>query len=505
VKRKHSLLWAFSPLLYYRILLLLVSSIALSTPVFSIDTGPFQFTGRVDMSTFDGDVEYYEITPYGLNTKVESKGFDRRQVEFQLSGERHLGRLHFSLENDYDSDIYSDTSLKNRYSNLNNLFNFTGTWDLSQGLRVRGELSNEVFKDRSFPEYTTDDSGAVFALEKMIRSNVVLSGGYENHDVEFENDPTENYTQQDAFVSFYRYSPGKKVLRHNEPPLPPPQDPFALRFSKRSSEILDRWGYDLTASHVFKEQKALPNPGLFVERKVQSDMVFEAEGRVRYRELYNELEKSYMETQGNLFVQFLFDESHYTWIYNRYSDRDYAQESIADNIHSYRRDLIELAHYIARDTVMLENRLTYDAYFHKDGGEEYDFNEMNFYTTLSWDLQPNWNMSYYGNYRQLKYEDPRPYFSDSDYEYHALSGTWYYGPQLSFTGTVEKEIKEVKQNENEIDSSYDKNARSITAKWQQTAQWSYYCGWRWEREKHEIYEENDSFEDMIYAGTEYVW
>ena len=144
--------------------------------------------------------------------------------------------------------------------------------------------------------------------------------------MEFDSSISDNYYQQDLYLSYYRFSPEKNTFKYRRS-VPKGYQSNMLKksmFKDGSAQYLAQLGLSKTASlipMVDLDQEI----DMYIPYQIQSNMAFELEARIRNRELYNTLEKSFLETQVNGVVQFFFNPEHNFRIENHYYDREYVR------------------------------------------------------------------------------------------------------------------------------------------------------------------------------------
>ena len=460
-----------------------------------------QIYGDVESTWNFGREETYVDTGFGLQKISQEK--DYRHLDVNVDGQVSwmVDRLRFNFSDRLDVDIYSQKNQISRNSNYQNFAQFEGDYFIHDNMRVKGILSYDIFEDESFPEFSTNDFAAKLEIERKLRRNTFLTTGYEAHDLEFDTSSFDNYNQQDLYLSFYRFSPEKNTYKHHRS-APSGYQPGMLKksmFKDSTANYLSQLGLSNTASlipMIDLDQEI----DTYIPYQIQSNMAFELEARIRNRELYNSLEKSFLEAQINGVVQFFFNAEHNFRIENHYYDREYARESQTDNLFHYQRNETLFSHYYAVNRFVFDHRLSIDQYFHRDQSDWDSFHWV-FDSAVSYDIMRRWNLSYYNSWSQIDYDVPRQFFTNNEYNFHSFSTSYRISNKLKFTATFDSESKNVKFFENSIDSSFRKRARDLRLEYKFKRLWGAHTGYKWERESHRIFEVNDRYEAMAYVGA----
>ena len=198
---------------------------------------------------------------------------------------------------------------------------------IHDSMRLKGILNYEIFEDESFPEFSTNDFGAKLEIERKLRRNTFLIAGYEAHDLEFDSSISDNYYQQDLYLSYYRFSPEKNTFKYRRS-VPKGYQSNMLKksmFKDGSAQYPAQLGLSKTASlipMVDLDQEI----DMYIPYQIQSNMAFELEARIRNRSCITLL-KSFLEAQVNG-VQFFFNPEHNFRIENHYYDREYAENRL---------------------------------------------------------------------------------------------------------------------------------------------------------------------------------
>lgn len=457
--------------------------------------------GDLALQYYFGDEQTFVDTGNGLQRLSSDKRFSHWDVN--LDGEHlwNLGRLQILLRDRFTGDIYSDKNQISRNSDYQNLAELESSYFLSETVRMRGKLSYDVFEDQSFPEFSTDDFGGVLEWEKLIRRNTFLSVGYEAHDVDFEFSPLDNYYQQDAYLKFFRYSPVRMTIKALHRP-PEKLDSLMMdkeTFQDGTRDLLIRNGHGAVAARI-PEYSLKEARTEFLPYQVDSPMTFELETRVRQRELYNTLERSFLEGQVNGLVLFQLSPSHTFSIENNFSDRDYARQNLTDNVLSYQRNEGEISHFIFFNRIMMDHRFEIDSVFYKDQ-PDFDYVDWTFSSNVSYDVLRNWNVSAYNAWKRVEYDVPRQFFTNNDYNVHSLSTQWKFSSKVSAKFILDYERRTFKFFTNVIDSSFSKKGRDFRVNWDLRRNFGFHTGYKWERERHASFQVNDRYEDLFYVGS----
>ena len=460
-----------------------------------------QIFGNIDSTWNFGREETYVDTGFGLQKISEDKNFRHFDVNFDGQISWLINRLKFKFSDRLDVDVYSQKNQISRNSNYQNIAQLEGDYFIHDNMRIKGVLNYDIFEDQSFPEFSTDDFGAKLEIERKLRRNTFLITGYEAHDLEFVNTSAENYYQQDLYLAFYRFSPEKNTFKYRRA-LPEGYQAGMLKksmFKNGTAQYLAQLGLSKTASlipMVDLEQEI----DMYLPYQIQSNMTFELEARMRHRELYNSLEKSFLEAQINGVVQFFFNSEHNFRIENHYYDREYAKESLTDNLFHFQRNETLFSHYYAVNRFVFDHRLSVDQYFHKEQ-PDWDSYYWVFDSAISYDIMRRWNLSYYNSWSQINYDVPRQFFTNNEYNIHSFSTTYRISNELSLRATFDAESKNVKFFENSIDSGFHKKARDFRIEYKPKRLLGVHTGYKWERERHRVFEVNDRYETMAYVGA----
>jgi hypothetical protein len=470
----------------------------------------WDFSGNAEATWYGGKEEVFLPEGNGgLKKQERNTDYLRYTGWASLFVPRKMGRLDLSFSNDLDGDVYSDVSLaspqidssqQTRFSNWLNSTNLQAIWPMSSKIRLKGSAGMEVFRDDSFPEYSADEKTAILEIERLLRENVYLTFGYQAQSVDFISAPLEDYYQRDLYASFYRYSPAKYRVERREFTESYIHNPLGSHFDENSIRLMEQDGFFHSRFSLENTRSIHVQKPRYYQIRTQSDMIFELEGRLRHRDLYNDLERSYLEGQLNAVVRFFFREGHYLQLNNSYSDREYAKESAPDIIHSYQRNLFEFAHVLSSGGFSADSRASYDKYFHKDDVSN-DYAVFSLQSSLGWDIIRQWNMSWFGLFKQADYDEPRVYFADYRQVLNSISLTWRFNDGFALTTSREDETKEVEQFESILDASFKRESMDFRLKWQGGGPLSYHAGWRFDEKKHTVLDDYDRYEELVYGGT----
>ena len=460
-----------------------------------------QIFGDIESTWNFGREETYEDTGFGLQKISEDKNFRHYDVNFDGQMSWRINRLKFKFSDRLDMDVYSQKNQLSRNSNYQNIAQFDGDYFIHDNMRIKGVLNYEIFEDESFPQFSTDDFGVKLEIERKLRRNTFLIGGYEVHNLDFVNAALDNYNQRDLYFSFYRFSPQKNTFKYRRAK-PEVSRPGLLKksmFKDNTADYLAQLGLSKTASliPVIDLEKEID---MYIPYQIQSNMTFELETRIRHRELYNSFEKSFLEAQINGVAQFFFSSEHNLKIENHYYDREYTRESFTDNLFHFQRNETLLSHYYAVNRFVFDHRLSIDQYFHKEQ-PDWDSYYWVFDSAISYDIMRRWNLSYYNSWSQINYDMPRQFFTNNEYNIHSFSTTYKISNEFSIRATFDLESKNVKFFENSIDSSFNKKARDFRIEYKPKRLLGVHTGYKWERERHQVFEVNDRYETMAYIGA----
>jgi hypothetical protein len=461
----------------------------------------FRLNGEMDFSTYQGEEETFLDSINGLSTLRQDLDFHRYDVGMDLLFRQKMGALELEVLNRADLDLFSEDNLIFRDSNGNNLLEIGGQAILSPGWRLRGRGLWEVFDDRSFPEYSNDDLGGIFEIEHRIRPRVSLNLGYEVHDREYDTSIFDNYRQRDFYLGYYRFSPAKTTLKpvRSESEERVPGELKSDQFVSETRNALIDEGFFKTATLIPSRTTRRGIYG-FLPYTVDSPMSFELEGRIRHRELYNSLEKSYLEGQINGVAQFFLSDNHEFRIDDQFSDRDYSSESLADNLLSYQRNIAVLSHFLSFSTISFDTSLELDSTFYKSR-PLFDNLEWEFQSSVSWDVLNRWNLSWYHVFANVAFEMHRYFFTNWDYQLRSFTSTISLGDGFMLKGSFDREKKEFHFFENSIDSSFNKKGQDYRVIYNISPTHQIHAGFRWERERHFEFSVNDRYEELGYVGT----
>lgn len=448
-----------------------------------------------------GKEETYVETGRGLQKFTEDKNFTEYKINFDGQASWLIDRLRFQFRDRLNADVFSIKDQISRNSNYHNYAEFEGDYFVHDQTRVKGFLSYDIFEDQSFPEFSSNNFGAKIEIERKLRRNTFLSGGFEAQDLEFRNTPLDSYFQRDAYISFYRFSPQKNTFKHRRGYQTNP-DPQMLKkdmFKEDTREYLNQLGLSRTASliPIVDLGKQID---FYVPYQIQSNMTFELDAKVRYRELYNSIQRSFLEGQINGVTQFFFNSEHNLRIENHFYDRDYAQESLSDNLLHFQRNETLLSHYIAIKRFVFDHRLTVDQYFYKNQAS-WDSHNWIFDSAISYDIIRRWNLSYYNSWSRVNYELPRQFFTNNEHNYHSFSWRYRFSRDFSMKAIYDSESKNIKFFENSIDSSFHRKAQDYRLQYKSGNLLGFHTGYKWERERHHNFEVNDRYERMVYLGA----
>ena len=457
--------------------------------------------GNVQSTWNFGQEETYVDNGFGLEKYVDNKNY--RHYKFNLDGDASLtvNRLQFRFTDHLSGDVYSVKDQISRNSNYQNYASFEGDYFIHDNVRVKGVLNYDIFEDQSFPEFSSDEFSARLEIEKKLRRDAFLTVGYEARDLDFSETPLDSYIQKDVFINFYRFSPEKNTFKYRREARQLDQEGALKKdmFHDSTRDYLGRMGLNRTASMIplvdLSEQIDIYEP-----YQIQSNMTFELDSKIRYRELSNALEKSYLEAQVNGVVQFFFDSEHHFSIENHYSDRDYAEESLANNLLHFQRNEALLSHYLAVNRFVFDHRLSIDQYFYKNR-PSWDSMEWELNSGISYDILRRWNLSYYNSWSKVSYELPRQFFTNHEHSFHSFSWSYKFSNKFSFKSQYDSESKIITFFENSIDSSFHKKAQDHRLQYDSNKLFGFHAGYKWERERHNNYEINDRYEQMTYVGA----
>ena len=453
-----------------------------------------------------GEEETFVDTGLGLSKTVTDKNF--RYYDATMDGEVSwlIGRLQLTASDVFDGDIYTDKNQLTRTSNWQNNAKLSGDYFINELIRMKGSLTLDTFEDQSFPQFSTDDFGGVLELERKVRRNVFLTLGYEVHDLNFKNTTEDDYYQQDAYLSFFRFSPEKntikvKLRRHGK------TAPLMMRkeyFKDGTRQMLTQYGMVSTATYI-PEVSYEDEYTEYLPFKYQSNFSFELEGRVRKRELFNALENTYLEGQINGTAQFFFNQEHFFKYENNFSDRDYARQNLPSNLLNFQRNIGNFQHYFARGDFVFDHRLKVENFWYKDQ-PDYDSFEWIFDSSISWDLLKNWNVSAYHSFSQIEYDLPRQFFTSNEFDSRSLITTWKFNRLTNLVVTLDEQKRSVKFFENSIDSTFRKKGSDYKLIYRPdgSRNWAFHGGYRWERERHSNFQANDRYEQLSYIGARFT-
>lgn len=478
--------------------------------VFRQSAEAWEFSGSGELNWYRGKEEVF--LPFGLGglAKQERNVDYRRYTTWaSLFLPQKSGRVEWSIANDFDGDIYSNVSLlspmidssqQTKFSNWLNSTNLQVNWPMSAQLRLKGAAGVDFFRDRSFPEFSADEKTASLELERLLRENTYLSFGYQALDVDFISAPLEDYYQRDLYVSFHRYSPAKYRTERRDFTDSYAYNHLGSNFDENSLRVINEQGFFHSYYSLENMRTKYLQKPRYYQTTSWSDMVFELEGRLRHRDLYNNLERSFIEGQLNATARFIFHDNHYLQLKNLYSDRDYARDSDPDIINSYWGNFFELAYVRSNDGFSADTRASYDNYFHKNNKDN-DYNILSLQCLFGWDIIKQWNISWFGLFREADYDVPRLYFADYRLRLNSISLSWHFNDGFSLTGTKEHEDKKVAEFESILDASFKREAMDFRLQWQSSGALAYHAGYRFDEKIHTILEDYDRYEDLFYGGT----
>jgi len=460
-----------------------------------------QVHGDLDISVYRGEEETFLDSTNGLSTVVRDLDFRSYDVGLDFFYRHRMGAVEFEILDRVDLDIYSEDDLLFRDSNGSNLLEIGGQAILSPGFRIRGKALLDTFEDQTYPEYSNEDLGGYLEVEYRLRPRVFINLGYEVHDREFDISFLDDYTQRDIYVGYYRFSPAKNTLK------PSRQESYERvqgelkedQFVPGTRDALMDGGFFKAASLIPAKPRRRGIYG-FLPYTVDAPMAFELEGRLRHRDLFNFNERSFIEGQINSTVQFFLGDDHDLRIEDQFADRDYASESLADNLLSYQRNTALVSHFVAWPTIRFDTSLELDTIFYKSR-PSFDSQEWEFQSSVSWDVLSRWNLSWFHLFSKKGYETPREFFTNWDYQLRSFTSTIELGDGFTLKGNFDREEKEYKFFENSVDSSFHKKAQDYRLIYNFSSVHQVHIGYSWERERHIQFSVNDRYEELGYVGT----
>jgi hypothetical protein len=472
------------------------------TAIFSQELS-FKANADFEISSFSGREQRFRDSALGLSRADRDLTFRDIDLNLDAAFSREGRGVRWNLSDRLNLDLFSDRNLRIRDSNYQNSLILRGDLDLSSRMRVKGEGSLQNFEDQSFPEFSNRDLGAIIEIERLLHGDTYLTIGHEVHDLEFDLSSKEDYLQRDFYLSYFRFSPGQMVRRlKSKNSEEAPKGILQNSFKSGTRENTLDHGFFRAASLMGKISEH-PIRRDYEVYSLQGDMSFDLEARLRHRELFNDLEKSYLEGQINGSAKFYPGKNHYFEIENRFADRDYSRESLGQNLLSYQENLARLTHFLGLEKISFDHRISFDSVFYKSI-PDYDNYEWTLDSSISWDVLSRWNLAWFNAYSKRNYEVPREFFTNNDYRFRSLASTYRMGRGFSLVTRMDQERRTFSFFENFIDSSYNKKTQDYRVEYQATERISYHLGYLWERERHFVFEENDRFERLGYLGARWV-
>ncbi len=468
--------------------------------------GSYSLTTNADLevSSFSGREQTLRDSAGILSRQDRDLAFRDLDLNFDALMSREGKGIHWNLSERLNLALFSDRNLRIRDSNYQNTLTLDGNLSLSPRIRLKGEGSIHNFEDQSFPDFSNRDLGARLEIERHLHDHTYLSLGYEAHDLEFDRKTIENYQQRDFFLSYFRFSPGQQARRlmrkQNEGN--PDSSAWTEPLSTEAHESLMGNGFPRTAALMgeISEHSLRPDYEVY---SLKGDMSFELEARLAHRELFNDLEKSYLEGQINGAARFYPGDNHYLEIENRFADRDYSKESLGQNLLSHQGNLARITHFLGLDKISFDHRLSFDSIFYKTI-PDYDNYEWILDSSISWDVLQRWNLAWFNVFSKQNYDQPREFFTNNDYRFRSLASAYRLGRGFSFLTRMDRERRRFLFFENFIDSSYNRKTQDYRVEYQVTARISLHLGYLWERERHFVFQGNDRFERLGYLGARWV-
>ncbi|MCO4782607.1 MAG: hypothetical protein KC646_09805 [Candidatus Cloacimonetes bacterium] len=458
--------------------------------------------GDITTNYFTGTEEYYINSGSGVVKSAPDLSFQNTELNLELDVSKTFKKLDISLTDRIYGDILSKRNTRSRFSSYNNFFELKANFAPHQDLRLHSTLTSDIYEDQSFGEYSHSNTTFDVGAEKRIKLNTFLGVGTNVSHTRFDSSVIDDFDQSDVYFSYFRFSQERYTLKRDELSESSHVKFVLMEGIKESTRrAFSDWGYLRTLAN-FQSMEEKPNLFIYRPYKLQSDMSFDLEYRVRHRDLYNSNQKSFLEQQVNGALMFYLNDNHSFRIVDHYSDREYANSSFADRLFSHRRNKLELTHNIQANKIYVSSGMLLDYTFHKDK-EDYDQHDISMDFDISWDIMPGWNFAY--NYSNLRksYDHDQEYFTD----YRQVHGNLTIRADLtrnaSVMGSFFNETKRFNRFVNQIDSPYDRVGQDYRVMLNPTESWSWHVGYKWEEEEHSSFVTNNRFERLAYVGTRF--
>ncbi|MCJ8347730.1 hypothetical protein MJH12_19515, partial [bacterium] len=355
--------------------------------------------GDITTSYFTGKEEYYGNVGTGINKVVSDLIFQNTELNLQLDLSKTHKKLNLSITDRIYGDLLSNRNTRTRFSSFNNFLEFKANFTPNQDLRLHSTFTSDIYEDQSFKEYSHKNSSADFGVEKRLHLNTFLGMGSNLSQTRFDSSLGDNFDQTDIYFSYFRFSKERYTIKRDEVNEPSQVKFLIMEGIKESTRRkFSDMGYLRTLAN-FQSMESKPNLFIYRPYKLQSDMSFDLEYRVRHRELYNSVEKSFIEQQINGALMFYFSDNHSLRMVDHYTDREYSKDFTEDRLFSHRRNQLEFTHNLQSNKVYVSSGVLLDYTFHKDK-EDFDQHDITMDFDISWDIMPGWNFAY--NYSNLR-------------------------------------------------------------------------------------------------------
>ncbi|PCJ19795.1 MAG: hypothetical protein COB02_06280 [Candidatus Cloacimonadota bacterium] len=458
--------------------------------------------GDITTSYFTGKEEFYRNTDFGDKKIVSDLSFRNTELNLGVDLSKTIKKLNLNLSDQIYGDILSKKNTRTRFSSYNNLLKFKADFTPHQDLRLHAAFSADTYEDQSFKEFSHGNNSLDLKVEKRLQLETFIGIGTTVSNTRFEYSPRDSFDETDFYLSYFRFSQEKHTMIKEET-IESSHVKFILMEGIKEStrRKFSEAGYLRTLAN-FQSEKLKPNLFIYRPYKLQSDMSFDLEYRVRHRELYNSLEKSYLEQQVNGALMFYLSDDHSLRFVNHYADREYSKDSIADRLFSHRKNQFEITHNIQTNKIYLSSGLLLDYIFHKDK-EDFDQHDVSIDFDISWDIMPGWNFAY--NYSNLRksYDKVQEYFTNYRQIHGNLTVRADINRRASVMGSFFSETKRYNQFVNQVDSPYDRIGQDYRFIVNPNQFWSWHIGYKWEEEEHSNFITNNRFERLAYLGTKF--
>jgi len=455
--------------------------------------------GEAEITVFNGNREGYLNTAQGLIPQKIDEQFLQNRGYAGFYWKNRIEKLDLSIRDTFQFSLLDNPELLRRISSWDNDLEVMGLLHFTGPAFVRGIVGHRSFEDKRFPEFSNQDLYASLALERQLDPNRRLSAGYARREVNFDVSKADDFTQQDIFVNFLRFStPRMYTLLKKSGPTSFGRALMSRHFSEGDKQILLEDRFDGVT------QLAMDTEGVYREEIVtgqeEGGMAFEAEYRMRDTTLFNQIAHSYLENQFHLRSRLYFDPYHAITLANSYNIRDYQEQIVPDRIMDQEKNITELNWYLGRQTVSLDQTLKLEqVYFRNDKTRDYQI--LNWEGNVNWELLRGFSAGIFSNWQWRRYDTPREFYTDTDSKFASLFFSWKIRPKVELSAVRDWEQQRIQDFETVIDSSFDLDGSDYRVTWHQNRELRFHLGYRMEEERHLKFFTNDRNESLTYAGT----